>query len=278
MAAQPGNSPACRARHRLLRRARHRLRAHVSGYPAVYLPFARLKYPGPSPEVISPRTELVIDGYFRSANTFAVYAFQLSQDRPVRLAHHLHAPAQMIAAARRGIPALLLIREPHDATLSELIYEPDVALPDALAEYCRYYERLLPWLSSFVVGEFEQVTHDFGAVIHRLNARFGTGFAKFTHTDASMRECFALMKHRGTQAEIVYGFESGWFTLGQLRRELPALACQPQPPELREAWIPAGSREHLKGALHRQWLRPGLARLRERAQLVYQEIRAAAGP
>jgi len=51
----------------LVRRARHRLRTRVSEYPRLYLPFARHKYPGPSPEVISAETELVIDGYTRSA-------------------------------------------------------------------------------------------------------------------------------------------------------------------------------------------------------------------
>src|SRR5690242_11619114 len=102
----------------VVRRARHRLRTHVSEHPSVYLPFARHKYPGPSPEVISAETELVIDGYTRCATTFAVYAFQLAQPRPVRLAHHLHAPAQLVAAARRGVPALALIREPRGAILS----------------------------------------------------------------------------------------------------------------------------------------------------------------
>ena len=72
------------------RRARHRLRTYLSERPALYLPLARRRYPGPSPEVIGPDTEFVIDGYTRCASTFAVYALQLSQQRPVRLAHHLH--------------------------------------------------------------------------------------------------------------------------------------------------------------------------------------------
>src|SRR6266487_5999519 len=111
------------------------LRTRVSEHPGLYLSFARRKYPGPSPEVISSDTELVIDGYTRSASTFAVYAFQLSQEKPVRLAHHLHAPAQLIAAARRGVPALVLIREPQGAILSQLVREPDVALRNALVAY-----------------------------------------------------------------------------------------------------------------------------------------------
>ncbi|HLI38807.1 MAG TPA: hypothetical protein VKV80_15925 [Streptosporangiaceae bacterium] len=255
-----------------VRRARHRLRAHVSGYPAVYLPFARHKYPGPSPEVISSQTELVIDGYTRSATTFAVYAFQLSQDRPVRLAHHLHAPAQLMTAARRGVPVLALIREPRGAVLSQLTQEPDVALRDALAAYSRFYARLLPYRESFVVGEFGEVTRDFGAVVRRLNARFGTSFAEFRHTEANMRECFDLIKLRGTSSKILFGFESGTVTWGQLRRALPALKHSPVPGGT-EDWIPSGDRERAKAALGEQWQRPSLTRLRDRAEQVYQQFR-----
>jgi hypothetical protein len=236
----------------------------------MYLPFARHKYPGPSPQVISSRTELVIDGYTRSATTFAVYALQLSQETPVRLAHHLHAPAQLIEAARRGIPALLLIREPQGAILSQLIREPGVTLGDALVAYSRFYTCLLPYRDNFVVGEFEQVTHEFGRVVRRLNARFGTSFVEFVHTDANLRKCLEFIKLRGTFSKTVLGFESGEVTRDQLRRELQSVACGAKPPEERDAWIPSEDRERAKAALREQWLQPSLAKLRDRAQQVYQ--------
>src|SRR4029079_11860657 len=125
-------------------RFHHVLRTVVSERPAIYLPFARRKYPGPSPEVISDETEVVIDGYTRSASTFAVYAFQVAQPRPVRLAHHLHAPAQLLEAARRGLPAILVIREPRGAVLSQVVREPGVDLLDAVWAYSRFYESLEP--------------------------------------------------------------------------------------------------------------------------------------
>lgn len=259
-----------------VRRVRHRVRTQLFEYPALYLPFARHKYRGHSPEVIGSETELVIDGYFRSANTFAVWAFQLSQDRPVRLAHHLHAPAQLITAARAGIPALLLLRDPEGAILSELLYDK-VALADALAAYSRFYTCLLPYLDSFVVGEFEQVTHDFAAVVRRLNTRFGTSFSQFHHCEENTRECFALMDYRGTLSETVYGFESGVVSLDELRQQLPALARQTQPPHFRQAWIPSQDRARLRPVLRAHWLRPEFARDRERAQSVYRTVRQAAG-
>jgi hypothetical protein len=246
----------------------------VFEYPAIYLPFARRKYRNYS-LVISSDTELVIEGYFRSANTFAVHAFQLSQEKPVRLAHHLHAPAQLITAARRGIPTLLLLRNPDGAILSELLYD-NVALPDALDAYTRFYTCLLPYLESFVVGEFEQVTHDFGAVIRRVNARFGTNFIEFNHTDETVHECFELMNYRGSLSETVYAFESGMVSLGELRRQLPALAHLPQLPEFRQAWVPTEERARLRQPLRERLLDPGMAQRRARAQAIYHQVLTAA--
>lgn len=266
----------------LIRRVRHRLRTHVSEHPAMYLAFARHKYPGPSPQVISSRTELVIDGYTRSATTFAVYALQLSQSTPVRVAHHLSAPAQLIEAARLGVPALVLIREPQGAILSQLIREPGVALRDALVAYSRFYTCLLPYRDALVVGEFEQVTHEFGLVVRRINARFGTSFAEFVHTEANLRECFELIKLRGTLSKTLLGFESGEVTRDQLRRglhvttrdqlrrELHVLAYGGKRLAARDAWIPSQNRDRAKSALHEQWARPSMAKLRDRAQAVYQ--------
>lgn len=267
--ASPAGAPAVSP----LRRARHRLRTYVSEHPPVYLAFARHKYTWHGTEPIGPGTELVIDGFTRSATTFAVYAFQLSQARPVRLAHHLHAPAQLIEAARRGIPALALIREPRGAILSQLIQEPDVALRDALLAYSRFYERLLRWRDSFVAGEFEQVTHDFGAVVRQLNRRFGTGFAPFAHSDANLREVLELCELRPAWSPLLFGFESGLVTRDQLRRERPAVTRAPLVEE-RKAWVPSGDRERAKDALLGQWSQPSLDRFRSRAQRAYQQFLA----
>jgi hypothetical protein len=239
----------------------------------VYLAFARHKYPDHNVEVIGPGTELVIDGYTRSATTFAVYAFQLAQERPTRLAHHLHAPAQLIEAARRGLPVLALIREPQGAILSQLIREPDVALRDALVAYSRFYEHLRSYRESFVVGEFKQVTRDFGAVVRQLNVRFGTNFTEFIHGDANVRECYELCKLRGTRSRGLLSFESGLVTRDQLRSELDATGGA-APAEQREAWIPSEDRERAKEALRDHWQQPSLAKLRGRAQLAYQEFLA----
>jgi hypothetical protein len=269
LAVVPSVSPV----HRL----RHVLRTRISEHPALYLPFARRKYPGPSPKVIGPETELVIDGYTRSASTFAVYAFQLAQERPVRIAHHLHAPAQLMAAARMGVPALTLIREPEGAILSQLVQEPDVALRDALVAYARFYSCLLPCRASLVVADFDEVTRDFGAVIRRLNERFGTSFAEFVHTEGNMRECFDLIQERPTLSKTLLSFESGTVALSELRRARQHSVLPPQPPSSMDAWIPSAERERSKAVLREQWRQPGLSELRTRAEAVYWRFVAEVG-
>ncbi len=256
-----------------LRRAKYRLRTYASEHPAVYLPRARHRY-GPvwhGAEPIGPATELVIDGFTRSGNTFAVYAFQLSQDRPVRLAHRLHAPAQFIEAERRAIPALALIREPQGAILSHLVRRPEVALRDALVAYSRFYERLLRCRRSLVVAEFRQVTSDFGAVVQQLNRRFGTDFAPFVRSDANVRECLELCELTGTRSPVLFGFESGLVSRDQLRRERPAITRAALLEE-RTSYVPSGERQRAKDALRSQWQQPSLDKLRSRAHLAYQKF------
>ncbi len=256
------------------RRARHLVRTRVSESPALYLPLARRRYPGPSPEVIGAETELVVDGYTRSACTFAVYALQLAQPRPVRLAHHLHAPAQLIGAARSGVPALLVIRAPQGAILSQLVREPDVAMRDALSAYVRFHTRLEPHLGRLVVGEFEEVTHDFGAVIDRLNARFGLSLQRFEHTPENVARCFELVSHRDSLSPVLLGYESGTVTEDELERELAALRARLRP-TAGDTWLPSPDRDARKALLRDEWQSPRLDVLRDRAQRLYETFRAA---
>jgi hypothetical protein len=264
----PGAWPRVPLRERL----HHVLRTRVSEHPALYLPFARRKYPGPSPEVIGPETELVIDGYTRSATTFAVYAFQLVQERPVRMAHHLHAPAQLIAAAKMGVPALALIRDPEGAILSQVIREPDVTVRGALVAYARFYSCLLPYRSNLVTGEFEEVTNDFGSVVRRINDRFGISFAEFEHTEANVRECIELMGERPTLWPTLLGWESGTVSLSQLRRERELGSRWTAQHDAADAWVPSADRDRTKDVLRERWRRDDLAELRTRAKRVYEEF------
>src|SRR5215218_2308422 len=155
--------------------------------PVLQLLQAEAELPGPVSGSEDPDRHR---GFPRSGNTFAVVAFQQAQRESVRVAHHLHMPAQVIRAARWDIPTLLLARKPTDAALSWVIREPRVSIRQALKHYVSFYEKAAEYRDALVVGFFEEVTRDYGIVLERVNAKFGTGFSSFVHTEDNVKCVF----------------------------------------------------------------------------------------
>jgi hypothetical protein len=141
--------------------------------------------------VLRDDTDLVIEGFPRSGNTFAAVAFELAQHRPVKVAHHLHAPAQVLEAVRRGVPSLLLIRDPLETVVSQLVYrEFDISARVSLWSWVRFYRSLRKVRDRIVVADLRDVSSDFGAVIHRVNDRYRTRFVEFEHSQANVEAAF----------------------------------------------------------------------------------------
>lgn len=136
---------------------------------------------------VDERTELVIDGFQGSGNSFATVAFTSCQEREVRLAHHLHAPSQILRAARLGIPLIVTIREPRAAVASLVRRWPYIPLHTGIAQYRLFYEKLLPIRDAAVVAPFSQVVDDFGVVVRAVNERYHTSFVEFRHSEANAR-------------------------------------------------------------------------------------------
>jgi hypothetical protein len=145
---------------------------------------------------LTAETELVIDGFQRSGNTFAQVAFELAQSRPVRIAHHTHAAGHVLLAARRGLPTLLAIRDPRSTTISYVQYYPGVSMTAALLNYTLFYRACLAVREQVVVAPFDDIVSDMGRVIDRLNARYGTSYARFEHSGENVERCFAVMEQR----------------------------------------------------------------------------------
>jgi hypothetical protein len=215
----------------------------------------------------------VIEAYMRSANTFSVVAFQMAQERPVPVAHHLHAPIQLVEAARAGIPALSIVRRPGDAAASVTIRSPHVSLEQALDAYARFYECLVPYRDRCMVVPFEDVTSDLGAVIARLNERYGTSFTPFQHTDENVRAVYALIDERAGRpawAPAIHAYVSGHITMAELEAARNGHAAHVGTvPEHRVA-RPSAERKARAAQVHELYQSPQLARLRERAENAYR--------
>jgi hypothetical protein len=181
--------------------ARRRARNFLSDKPAIFLPLRRLR--GFSDSTVDRDTELVIEGFPRSGNSFAEAAFRLSQSRDIKIAHHSHAAAQVIRAAHWKIPCLVVIREPLESARSLIMFRNDTFDPSrALFEYELFHNAILNVRYALVLARFETVTSDFGSVVDVINARFQTRFIRFEHTKENAMAAFDLIdelsKQRGT--------------------------------------------------------------------------------
>lgn len=138
---------------------------------------------------VSKKTQLVIEGFPRSANTFAVVA--MNESNPyVDIAHHLHVPAQIIQAVQWNIPTLVLIRDPKNAVASMVLREPEMSVLQGLKNYIFFYESIQSYKSGYIVAIFEDVIRDYSQIINSLNMRFSTNFQLFLHTNTSQNKVF----------------------------------------------------------------------------------------
>jgi hypothetical protein len=183
--------------------AKGKARRYMGEHPLLLYCFYSLR-PAYRTLLVDRTTNFVIEGFPRSGNTFAVVAFQQAQRENLKVAHHLHVPAQVMLAARWRIPTLVLMRKPTDAVLSWTIREPRVSVQQALKYYVSFHEKIAEYRHAFVVGLFEEVTQDYGAVLERVNARFGTRFSPFDHSNDNVESVFAYIEkmHRARRSSL----------------------------------------------------------------------------
>jgi hypothetical protein len=237
--------------HALAREAAYRTRYRVNSYPSVYLPLARARHRQNPDYPVARGTEFVLEGFGRAGSTFALNAFRLAQPGPVRIAHHTHAAAQVIAATRWGIPTVVIVRPPADSAVAHMARR-SIGARAPLEAWVRYHERILPFAEGFVACSFAEMTTDFGSVIRRVNSRFGTDFGVWEHSPQNAEEVFALID----------------------RRSVERFGTEMTPEKARALARPTPERASLKRHLRAQLDDPALADLRRRADTLEHELLA----
>ena len=182
-------------------------------------------------------------------------AFLSAQPRPVRLAHHTHAAAQVITAVRWGVPTLVIVRAPADSALAHMVLR-GVSARSALVAWIRYHRRIMTVRHGFVAAAFDDVTHAYGPVLRRVNEAFGTTFGVFEHTAENQARVFA--------------------EIGERNRLLRGEQMTPQ----RALWLarPTPEREALKDRRRGELETAALAPLRARADELHARILRTAEP
>ncbi len=144
----------------------------------------------------------MIDGFPRSANSFAAHSFIQAQNNPsLIVGHHTHSFAQILKATRLRKPVILLIRHPYAAVLSLKALalennEGDLASIDRypphldLEYYTQFYRKTFSVRDQLLLSPFEIVTSDYGIIIECCNLKFGTHFRTFDHNQETQRMIF----------------------------------------------------------------------------------------
>jgi hypothetical protein len=206
----------------LIPRIRYRTVTHISARPGLYYTLRGVTR-SLSPLCVSSDTELVIEGFPRSANSTMVSSFLDRQVRPVALAHHKHHVAQLVRAAKWGIPAILLIRSPLSAVLSYLALcqevdlrifsvqrsSPKLHFSDVLLGWISFYANALPILDHLVLAPFHEIVLPLGPelCIRRVNKRFGTDFLSSMHPNNSPKQLGWHATPNRTRDKIIASLE-----------------------------------------------------------------------
>lgn len=153
--------------------------------------------PGLRSRCVTAETDIVIDGFPRSGNHFCTIAFLQSQPNSVKIAHHLHAPAQIIRAVKLGIPTIMPIRHPLDAVTSVKIRNPRLKPADVLRTWILFHNRIKSVSGHIIIADFNKIIEDFGEIIKAANQQYGTSFTTFCHNDQNVRTVFRRIDELG---------------------------------------------------------------------------------
>ena len=157
--------------------------------------------------VCGPDTDLVIEGYPRSSNSFTIWMLEVLQGQGpyLRIAHHIHAIENLRLGVHFGKPLVVLARPAEDAILSYIIYS-DRSVEFATERYEQFFPGVLSLPVRPVVIPFEIVTGDFNKVVTRINTAIaGRGLRPVPFSQDLAADTKAASEIARQQAEIVHG-------------------------------------------------------------------------
>lgn len=117
-----------------------------------------------------PKTDIVIEGYPRSSNSFTVSMLKLfDKNEPrISIAHHTHSVDNLRLGIGYGIPVVVLARPPEDALLSYLIYS-NRTVEFVARHYISFYSGVLALDATPIAIDFHSIVTDFNSVVSKNN-------------------------------------------------------------------------------------------------------------
>lgn len=176
---------------------RRGVRQKVFASTAIYGAIAAFKG---NPFRVKKDTDFLIDGFPRSANSFVEALIRITQPKDWILAHHTHAPASVIEAVRRGIPTLVLIRDPRDAiaSFSEMAERP-VNTEVLLREYISFYRAVVDCRSGYILVDFTGIPDGLTELPRIAKERFDFDMQQFRISERLIAEAYDLVDTLGNE-------------------------------------------------------------------------------
>lgn len=162
-----------------------RTRLWIKRTPWLYRSAKRLTGRGAADHLCTRDSDLCIEGYPSSGNSFSFALLRFS-DPDLRIAHHCHSVANLAIALSYGVPAVCLIREPTDAIASRLArFGGDVQ--SAVVEYIDFYRFAVRHRDRLTIVTFDEVTREPMTFLTRIERACGRRFAIADAADLDRR-------------------------------------------------------------------------------------------
>ena len=122
---------------------------------------------------VSKSSDLVVEGFPRSSNTFLTVALKELLGEEFSIANHYHSSAQFSLGYKLKKPMVLVIREPLNCLVSNLLYYPNRSREEIIDDYILFHQNLRKYLPNIYVVDFKDVTSKPLDVITGISEEFG---------------------------------------------------------------------------------------------------------
>lgn len=124
--------------------------------------------------ICKPETEIVVEAYPRSGNTFTVDMLNVLSrgHNGLKIAHHTHDIDNVLVGVDMGKPVLILLREPGASIMSAAIFL-SIPIEEAAARYKSFYIQILDIADHVKFCRFETVVSDFSKVFELVLSMTG---------------------------------------------------------------------------------------------------------
>lgn len=153
-------------------------------------------------------TQIVIEAYPRSSNSFAVRLFRhANPDIPAdRISHHSHIVSNVRHAVGWGIPVLVIIREPVKTISSNMLAVQDTSdgrLEILTVKYLDFYTWVRNNAEKVVIARFEDIVEGrFRMISEALNNKFGVNFSvQFDEAEIARQARESIRKHSPNKSD-----------------------------------------------------------------------------